>query len=196
MPEGLAADAAGGGRDAREPTVADWLTRSLVSAFRKIERERMRDVPILNPALSVACIGMRPFEGGWLSVLITPWFINLLILPGNEADAKTWSDVPGGTKLMHRFPAGSFEFICASEDGIGPYRMCSLFSPVLEFENQEAAVATAQACLSALFDANLNPPNEEYAKAAAPASAPEKSQAPKLSRRDLLSGFMRDGRAS
>ncbi len=191
MPEGLTADAAWGGRDARELTVADRLARSLESAFRKIEQERMRDIPILNPALSVACIGMHLFEGGWLSVLITPWFINLLILPGNEADAKTWSDIAGGTKVMHQFPAGTFEFICASEDGIGPYRMCSLFSPVLEFENQEAALATAEASLSALFDAGLNPANDADGKDGGDASAPLKPKAPKLSRRDLMFGGLR-----
>ena len=97
----------------------------------------MRDIPILNPALSVACVGMRPFADGWLSVLVTPWFINLIALPADEACGEAWSCAAAGTKLTRQFPAGAFEFICASEDGIGPYQMCSLFSPVLEFESQK-----------------------------------------------------------
>ena len=148
-----------------DPAIAEGLARNLESVFSKIERERMRDVPILNPSLSVACVGMRPFEDLWLSVLVTPWFINLIALPADEAGAESWGQAAPGSKSMRRFPAGAFEFISASEDGIGPYRMCSLFSPVLEFENQEAALATAEACLTAIFDAasirqTLEPPGK------------------------------------
>jgi [NiFe] hydrogenase assembly HybE family chaperone len=191
MAEGSAAEAAGGGRDARELDAAAKLTRTLETTFRKIEQERMRDIPILNPALGVACIGMRRHEDCWLSVLITPWFINILMLPGNEGDREAWSKMAAGTKLMHQFPAGSFEFICASEDGIGPYRMCSLFSPVLEFESQEAALATADTSLTALFDGSINPENEAAARQAEAQSASPKPQAAKFSRRDLMFGLTR-----
>ncbi len=168
-------------------TIADRLTRDLEAAFRRIERERMHGVPILNPALSVAAIGMRALEGAWLSVLVTPWFINLMLLPGSEADAPAWSGMAPGTKVMRQFPAGAFEFICGAEEGIGPYQICSLFSPVLEFENQDAAVAAAEAALGALFDASLHPGrNKEEA-----ALAPTAREAPKVNRRDLLSGNLK-----
>ncbi|MFZ0570592.1 MAG: [NiFe]-hydrogenase assembly chaperone HybE [Rhodomicrobium sp.] len=189
MPE-AAAPGAGENRDGI--AVAERLTRSLEAAFRKIEQERMRDIPILNKALSAACIGMRPSANGWLCVLVTPWFINLLLLPPSEAHAEAWSEIPPGTKLMHQFPAGAFEFICATDNDIGAYRMCSLFSPVLEFENQETAVATAEASLSALFDANLNPTNEGAGKQV---PAGEKPHAQKLSRRDLMLGLSKSGDA-
>jgi [NiFe] hydrogenase assembly HybE family chaperone len=54
------------------------------------------------------------------------------------------------------FPAGRFEFIHAFEDELGPYRMCSLFSPVLEFADQESAEATAQAVLAELFSTSAD----------------------------------------
>ncbi len=181
---------------ARDLAMASKLTRGLEAAFRKIERERMSGVPILNPALRVAATGMRPFSGAWLSVLVTPWFINLMLLPGSEEDASAWSRVPAGTKLKRQLPAGAFEFICGAEDGIGPYQMCSLFSPVLEFENQDAAMAAAEAALAALFDAGLHPSrnNEEASAAHAPAIKEET----KLSRRDLFAGVLkeRDERAA
>jgi [NiFe] hydrogenase assembly HybE family chaperone len=169
------------------PAAGESLSRNLEAIFSRIERERMRDVPILNPSLSVACVGMRAIEGGWLSVLVTPWFINLIALPRDEAAAETWSRTAAGTKSLRQFPAGSFEFISASEEGIGPYQMCSLFSPVLEFENQEAALAAAHASLAAIFDASLN------RAAAAPAKAAEaKEPPPKLSRRSLIFGMNKD----
>ncbi len=93
-----------------------------------------------------------------------------------------------GTKLTRQFPAGAFEFIRASEDGIGPYQMCSLFSPVLEFESQEAALATADASLRALFDASLNPANREATKEAPSAGEQAKQEAQRISRRALIFG--------
>jgi len=167
----------------------------LERVFRNIQQKRMQDVPILNPALCVADIGMRPFGDAWLSVLVTPWFINLMVLPGSDADAG-WESVPAGSKIVRQFPAGAFEFICGAEDGIGPYQMCSLFSPVLEFENQEAAVAAAEAALGALFDASLHPDRSKEHSASNP-SPQDKPATPAVSRRDLLSGNLKapSGRA-
>jgi len=61
--------------------------------------------------------------------------------------------------------------------------MCSLFSPVLQFENQEAALATAEAALGALFDENPDAAREPEA-----ASVPPKKDARQVSRRNLLFG--------
>jgi len=188
MVEALAAGTGTGGSGAQELTAGERLSRNLETVFSKIERERMRDIPILNSALSVACVGMRPFADGWLSVLVTPWFINLIVLPAGEAGGEAWSCAAAGTKLTRQFPAGAFEFICASEDGIGPYQMCSLFSPVLEFESQKAALATAEASLSALFDASLDPASGETAKQAPVPGEQAKREAQKISRRTLIFG--------
>lgn len=168
----------------REALIAAGLSRNMEAVFRKIEQERMQDVPILNHALSVACVGMRRSGGCWLSVLVTPWFINLMLLPGNEAEAGAWNNIAPCSKVMRQFPSGLFEFIRGGEEGIGPYQMCSLFSPVLQFDNQEAALAAAGAALAALFDASLHPDR--------PGGAQQEGQAEKVSRRDLFAGFLRE----
>ena len=157
------------------------LARKLESVFGEIERERMTGIPILNPRLRVASIGMRPCSGGWLSVLVTPWFIDAILLPESEADAEAWAAQPAGSKVQHDLPAGTFEFICAAEQDLGPYRLCSLFSPVLQFENQEAAVAAAQGAMTALFD-------DGSASAARAREAAEGAEKPQVSRRALLFG--------
>jgi len=46
------------------------------------------------------------------------------------------------------FPAGRFEFIQGHGGDIGAYRSCSLFSPMFEFADQEAAEATAREILA------------------------------------------------
>jgi [NiFe] hydrogenase assembly HybE family chaperone len=161
--------------DAASEEAGALLSRKIEAIFGAIERERMDGVPILNTKLSVAAVGMRPHEGGWICVLVTPWFINVMLLPGNEADAAAWAAIPAGTKVQHAFPAGVFEFICGGEEALGPYRMCSLFSPVLQFDNQEAALAAAEAALKTLFEAEKAP-------------EPEKKDKPQVSRRSLIFG--------
>jgi [NiFe] hydrogenase assembly HybE family chaperone len=162
------------------PAAGESLSRNLETVFSRIERERMRDVPILNPSLRVACVGMRAIEDGWLCVLVTPWFINVIALPSS---AGAWAGEPPGTKSLRQLPAGSFEFLSAYEEGIGPYRMCSLFSPVLEFENQEAALAAAEASLAAILDASLDPANAAHSGAERAKQPP-----PEINRRALLFG--------
>ena len=83
---------------AEEANHAAYLTRKLEAVFSMIERERMGDIPILNRALSVAAIGMRPFGEAWVCALVTPWFINLMLLPGTPDVAEAWSRLGIGTK--------------------------------------------------------------------------------------------------
>jgi len=127
----------------------DSLAAGLETEFTRIQRERMADVPMLNPALQVQAVGFTVWEGYCLGVLITPWFMNLMLLsPQDDA----WARLPAGTKLNHRFPSGTYEFILGEGERIGRYLMCSLFSPVFEFQDQAAAVATAGAVLETLMD--------------------------------------------
>jgi [NiFe] hydrogenase assembly HybE family chaperone len=97
----------------------------------------------------VEAVGFRGWEGHSLGVLVTPWFINLMLLPEQDEPAGPYRV---GAKTLHRFPSGNYEFILCEEPGLGRYRMCSLFSPVHQFEDQAAAVATARACLEAIMD--------------------------------------------
>ena len=128
-------------------TSADVIAAQLQAVFQRIERTAMAGMPILNPALSVAVVGMRAFEGEWLAVLVTPWFMNIVLLPREGAGPAA---IPG-TKEHVAFPAGRFEFICAHADELGAFRMCSLFSPMFEFADQEAATATARHVLEELL---------------------------------------------
>ncbi len=171
---------------------AQDVSGSLRAAFAKVHAERMDGVPILNPRLEVEVLGMRAWSGHWLSVLITPWFINLMLLPATPEAGEACCGLALGSSVPYRFPAGRFDFLVGEEAGLGRYQMCSLFSPVLEFENQEAARIAGQAALEALFDAGVD---ESAAKdETAPADpAARQSRAPgqpaaAVSRRSLLIG--------
>lgn len=133
----------------RESTEAQ-IAQKIVSIFCRIERERMADVPVLNKALSVSAIGFQPWNGYTLGILLTPWFMNLMLLPTAETDAPWLSDNVG-SKHIQNFPAGKFEFILGHENELGKYLICSVFSPVFEFRDQETAELTAQTVLEEIF---------------------------------------------
>ncbi len=146
------------------------IASRLEQVFGEIEHTRMADVPILNKALSVASVGFRDIDDGCIGVLVTPWFMNLMLVP---ADETSWAELDPGTEVMQTLPSGDYEFIVGREDGIGTYQMCSLFSPMFEFADQATAIAAAEAAI----DEAMTPPDDEK-----PVPKP-------LSRRDLLRGF-------
>jgi [NiFe] hydrogenase assembly HybE family chaperone len=123
----------------------------LEGVFRDIWRTRMQGVPVLNAALEVEAVGLGPWDGHWLCALVTPWFINLVVLRG----AGDWRAVPDRDSVWYEFPSGRFEFLGSSAPGLGEFHACSLFSPVLEFADHDTARETARAALQALFDPSL-----------------------------------------
>jgi [NiFe] hydrogenase assembly HybE family chaperone len=127
----------------------DYLAEGLELQFRKIEQQRMQGVPLLNSALQVEAVGFRVWNDYCLGVLITPWFMNLILIP-HEGDS--WTERQLGETETHQLPSGPYEFILGEEEGIGRYQMCSLFSPVFEFADQETAVETAEQVMLALMD--------------------------------------------
>jgi len=167
------------------------ISERLVAVFSKIRTERMHDVPIVNPRLEVEVIGVREWNGHWLALLVTPWFINLMLLPQTDEQGAAWRSLGLGAEVAHRFPAGRFDFLIGEADGIGRYQMCSLFSPVLEFQDQVAARIAGRAALEALFDADIDAssPSEAPAdKGDVPADADAAEPPASVSRRGLLTG--------
>lgn len=169
------------------PLDASALKSRVEAAFQRVADERMADIPILNPALKVATTGARRVEGAWLTVLVTPWCINLMLLPDDPQEQALWTDMPPGAKVKRKFPAGVFEFTVGCETGLGPFQMCSLFSPVLEFANQEAALLTAGAALDAVFDASLVDASH-FDGSIAPENQPHPVKTAEVTRRSLFFG--------
>lgn len=133
---------AGHGRGASEsPT--DPVAQ-LVAAYREAAT-RMRTLPVYNPQLTVEAVGFRPWEGGQVGVLVTPWSMVLVHLP------VAGTNLTQGSKRTLVFPSGRYEFTAGIVDGIGVHEMCSLFSPMAEFPDLPVARMTAQAAADGLF---------------------------------------------
>lgn len=166
---------------------------ALQARYEHIQQHQMAGVPMLNPALHVRALGFRPWAEHWLGVLVTPWFMNLVLFP---RQAEHWHTIGERESRHYVFPAGVFEFIGSHDAVLGDYQACSLFSPMFEFSDQAAAEATAMASLAALFDAATRlgsdvPPVETGAPASAgpaPATPAPAAAGPALSKRDFLFG--------
>jgi [NiFe] hydrogenase assembly HybE family chaperone len=167
----------------------------LNAAFLEVAR-RMAGLGFLNPALQVEAVAFEPWQGHWLGVMVTPWFMNLVLLP---RERESWQPLAVGAKRKLRFPAGVYEFIGADDASVGEHQTCSLFSPMLEFEDQAAARLVARLAREALFDA-ANAEVAEYPRANLAAAAqgasttvpdsarPTHAPAVAVSKRDFLRG--------
>lgn len=122
------------------------LTGRLERIFRDIQTTRMADVPVLNSALRVEAVSFSAWGDDWLGILVTPWFMNLMLLPRTA-----WPELPTGQTIVHAFPSGEYPFIVGAEPALGRHQFCSLFSPMFEFPDQASARATAQAAWSNVF---------------------------------------------
>lgn len=157
----------------------------LEATFRHIAQTRMAGMAMVNPALAVEAVGFRPVGTDCVGVLITPWSMNLICLPGADI---AWKDASSGTKQDLELPSGTYEFLTAHEEGLGPYLTSSLFSPMFEFAHMDQAREVAAAVLAEVFTP----------QAAQPAALPPSGLTDRLeqtvSRRGFLGAFMGQGR--
>lgn len=131
---------------------------------------RMRGLNVYNPALEVEAVGFAPWEGTWLGVMLTPWFMNLALLPRDPA---RWIALATGAKRHYGFPAGQYEFVGAYDEAIGDFQVCSLFSPLHEFTDHPTARQVATLAREALFDpANAESPETPSAQLTPATSGP------------------------
>jgi [NiFe] hydrogenase assembly HybE family chaperone len=145
---------------------------ALVAHFRRISDERMQGLPIVNPRLDVEAVGFRDFDEHRLGILITPWFMNLVLLPGND----DWSELKQGDKVEVSLPSEAFEFTVCCDDALPDrYLSAILFRTVSDFSDQAMASEIAREIAERIFV-----PREREA---------DDSPPPKpVSRRALLSG--------
>ncbi|WP_200932570.1 [NiFe]-hydrogenase assembly chaperone HybE [Pseudorhodoferax sp. Leaf267] len=125
---------------------------ALVALYQHIAATRMHGMPLLHPGLQVAAVGFEPEPPqdhalpAAMGVLLTPWFMNLVWLPL----ARLHRPERLGLSSSRYVGPHCFAFIGMHDEGLGSYAVCSLFSPVLVFEDQAAALATARSVLHSL----------------------------------------------
>lgn len=155
----------------------------LVSVYRDSVQPRMQDLPVYNAALQVEARGFRLRDGHCSGVLITPWCMNLVLLP---VDGDSWAGLSPGSQVEADFPAGTYLLTLSLPAGSEPHLCLTLFTTVLAFPHQDMAQQVADEVLRRMY---LETSQPEYG-GADPLSARldrEEARGP-LSRRDLLRG--------
>jgi [NiFe] hydrogenase assembly HybE family chaperone len=148
--------------------------QALVDMFRRVDAS-MRDLPIYNNKVAIEAIGFRIFGADALiGVVLTPWFMNLTLLPIQPTPL---DNTAIGKIVTIELPAGPRRFATNGDAEVGLYQAHSLHSPVLSFTLPEQARAEAVRQLGLLMSP---PPDEPAASNALPASD--------VNRRSLLFG--------
>lgn len=137
------------------------FSQTVETVFSHIAETRMDGVPILNPALGVAMSEMKRFDAYHTGILVTPWFMNLLLFP-METPA---TPMRVGLKRNIALPSGMYEAVWSHEDALGGYWSISLFSPMFEFEEMEIALETARLSMELMFSAPDEEDTPDFAEA-------------------------------
>lgn len=140
---------------------------ALVRQFETIYDEHMRDLPIVNARLKVEGVAFQPFDDHQLGVLVTPWFMNLVLLPATDR----WAAGAQGSMTTLDFPSGKIDFAITQDEELGTYLSAVLFRSVADIPDQAMARQLARHVMQNLFI--------------------EAKSERSLSRRDLLTGLRR-----
>lgn len=151
-------------------------------AFTRIHAERMAGLPLLNDALAVEVVGFVAWGGMQIGVLITPWCVNLMVLP--HADG-TWQPPDEVVWRHERFPGMELQLLGGAEQALGRYAFRSLLSPVTGYADPQSVRAVAREVLKQLLGDSAAPAADPPAPAALVAGTPPAAM---VSRRQLLGG--------
>ena len=139
----------------------------LVAHYRDIAATRMQGLPIVNSHLDVEAVSFRTYSDDEVGILITPWFMNLVVLPGSG----TRLEVAQGDEIAWTLPAGDYAMTCCRDETLGDYLTAVLFRTVADFPDQATARDIAETIVEMIFT-----PQDTAA-----------SRAPRFSRRELFS---------
>lgn len=126
----------------------------LVNRFTQIGHERLEGLPVYNANLQVEAIDFQPCEHGLVGALVTPWFINILLLPGN---VRTWRQHELGTKHTFELATGEQQFVLGDDEVVGRYFFRSVVSPPHCYKQQADARHAAQLALQKLLVVEAEP---------------------------------------
>jgi [NiFe] hydrogenase assembly HybE family chaperone len=123
--------------------------QDLAGIYQRIADERMQGMPFVNRALRVEAVDFRAWDDHQVGVLITPWFMNLILIPGPEDE---WRDFGSGESTAMEFPSGSCDFHASRPDGSSLHLCASLFTSVEDFPDQQTARRVAREVMKNIFD--------------------------------------------
>lgn len=126
---------------------------ALIEVFTRIGDERMRDLSLYNARLRVDALGFRPWTDRsghkWLAgILVTPWFMNFMLLPSDPA---LLAGEQVASKRRVDMPKGEIIFTLGEVEEFGRYLAHSLHSPMGNFTDQIMVETAGWAAVEGFF---------------------------------------------
>ena len=119
-------------------------SQTIEQVFNCTHQQQMQDLPFINPAVQVAAIDFALYEQDWLGILLTPWMLNIMLLPGPEREWTEFKTSAVGEKINLNFSNGEYTFMLNQHPQLGQFLSCSLLSPVNDIRDQAAGVRLAK----------------------------------------------------
>ena len=113
-----------------------------------------REQPAVNPSLTCRAVGFSRYQGDWLGVLITPWFMDLFLLPGG---GELWGDIPAGQRRYVALGQGTVSFMAEDDPLLGAYQHSPLVAPVSALPDMVAALKLAREVMREISGATSLP---------------------------------------
>lgn len=120
---------------------ADNPSDLLEAAFGQVAAGEMQALPFYQHQLPVRAVGFTRHEEQWVGVMLTPWLLSLMILPGPEQE---WPARRLGERIGVALPCGNATFVVSELEGVGQYLSCSLQSPPTPGISSEQALKLAR----------------------------------------------------
>lgn len=120
----------------------DLRISALTVRFRQIGDEQMSDLPFYNPNIEVEAWDFSELdETHLIGVLITPWFMNLIVLPLvlEPIDPHRY-----GESRQIALTGGARGFLYGGDPAVGAFWAHSLHSPMQQFGTQMQARTEAR----------------------------------------------------
>jgi len=121
----------------------------LEACFNRIWKDSMEGIQILNNDLVVEAVEFQQWDNRVVGMMVTPWFINLIMLPKEE---ENWEKEELGAREKFNFPQKECLMTINDTQGFGYCKTFSLYSPVNDFPNPESARIAAAIFLRDLLD--------------------------------------------
>ncbi|MDV7025012.1 hydrogenase-2 assembly chaperone [Atlantibacter subterranea] len=118
---------------------------ALEAQFNRVAGQQMADLPFYQAHMPIKACGFQLFEGQWVGAMLTPWMLELVVLPGPD---QQWPRRQVGSRLALTFPAGDMAFRVGELTPELHYVACSLMSPLDPHLNAEQAITLTENSVS------------------------------------------------
>jgi [NiFe] hydrogenase assembly HybE family chaperone len=136
-------------------------------------REHTEPEGPVNSLLNCTGVGFARCQGDWLGVVITPWCMDLVLLPGGGT---LWGDIPAGQRRYVELPLGAVAFTAAEDPQLGHYQHAPLVATVASLPDMATATRLANQAMRGICGDGVPatvPPSELSDASADSTSAPE-----------------------